>query len=217
MSENRAPGSRFSVRQDGVIVLGARSALYVLLFLFLLLPLIAVVSSPLIASSVVVTPVAQQTDGRLEAEIKAAFLYHFGAYVDWPPGTFSSATDPLVIGVTDAEIFDPLVEIVRVRTIRNRPLSVKRVRSISDTAGVHMLYVSDEVDPDSAAAILGSVRERPVLTVTDSGLEGEAILTFVLDQDRVRFDVALPLAEASELRVSARLLSVARRVEEGGR
>jgi hypothetical protein len=216
VSEKRAPGSRSSVRQDGVIVLGARSVLYLLLFFVLFLPLIAVVSSPLIASSVV-TPVAQESNGRLEAEIKAAFLYHFGAYVDWPPGTFSSSTEPLVIGVTNAEIFDPLVEIVRVRTIRNRPLSVKRVRSVSDTAGVHMLYVSDEVDPDSATAILRSVHDRPVLTVTDSGYEGEAILTFVLDQDRVRFDVALSLAEASDLRVSARLLSVARRVEEGSR
>ena len=80
-----------------------------------------------------------------------------------------------------------------------------------------MLYVSDEVDPDSATAILRYVHDRPVLTVADSGYEGDAILIFVLDQDRVRFDVALSLAEASDLRVSARLLSVARRVEEGSR
>jgi hypothetical protein len=161
--------------------------------------------------------VASQPDGRLEAEIKAAFLYHFGAYVDWPPGTFSSPKEPLVIGVTNPEMIDPLLEIVRARTIRNRPLSVKRVRSMDDVAGVHMLYVSDEVDPDAAVELLRSARARPVLTVTDSRYVTEAIIAFVLDQDRVRFDVALSLAEGSDLRVSARLLSVARRVEESGR
>ncbi len=210
MSENTgAPGSRLFVRQD---VLGARSLL-LRAFCLLFLLFYFTIPSLLIASSVV-TPVSAQPDGRLEADIKAAFLYHFGAYVDWPPGTFGGAGDPLVIGVTDAEVLEPLVEIVRTRTIRNRPLSVKRIRSIDDLSRVHMLYVSDKTDPDSAAAYLRSVRGQPVLTVTDSAYTGNAVLTFVIDQDRVRFDVSLPLAESSDLRVSARLLSVARRVEE---
>ncbi|MDX9740402.1 MAG: YfiR family protein [Gammaproteobacteria bacterium] len=200
------------VRQDGDRVRGVRfPALLALSFFFIFSAV-----SPLIASSVV-TQVAAQPEGRLEAEIKAAFLYHFGAYVDWPPGTFIAADDPLVIGVTDADVIGPLMEIVRTRTIRNRPLSVKRVRSVDDVADVDMLYVTEAVDPEAASALLGSVRARSVLTITDSVYAGTAIITFVLDQDRVRFDVSLPLAEASDLRVSARLLSVARHIEEADR
>lgn len=171
------------------------------------------VAAPLIAFSES-GPAGSPPDEALEMEIKSAFLYHFGGYVDWPPGTFAGERDPLFIGVSSEDVAAPLRDIVRTRTIRNRPVTVVRVRKGEDVGKLHILYIADDTDPETAAGLLAATRGHPVLTVTDKAYAGAGIITFVLEQHRVRFDVSLPRAEANGLRVSARLLSVARRVED---
>lgn len=201
------------MRQDGVRPQVARFPAFPFFLCLFLLSLCAAAATPLIVSSED-RPLGSPPDETLEAEIKSAFLYHFGGYVDWPQGTFADENDPLFIGVSDGDVASSLREIVRTRTIRNRPVTVVRVRGGDDTERLHILYIADDTDPETAAGLFDSTRGRPVLIVTDKTYAGDGVITFVLERDRVRFDVSLPRAEASGLRVSARLLSVARRVEE---
>jgi hypothetical protein len=155
---------------------------------------------------------------RLEHEIKAAFLYQFGAYVDWPEGTFDDGRTPLLIGVFDDEAIAALLtDIVRQRTVHGRPLRVLRIDADDDPSGLHVLFIGSPPRSEGTRTLLERVRGRPVLTVIDDDPLAAGIIRFVIEQDRVRFDVSLDRANESGLRISSRLLGVARRVEEGGR
>ena len=159
--------------------------------------------------------IASSADRQLENEIKAAFLYQFGSYIEWPDGTFADDREPLVIGIlAGEEIAGPLSEIVRHRTVKGRPVVTRRIEAGEEIDGIHILFIGASLRPSLVGATLERVRGRPVLTVVDAG-HGEGIIRFVIEQDRVRFDVSLDAANDSGIRISSRLLGVARQVQEG--
>lgn len=179
------------------------------LILSLGLVLVALLGTPAPATA------AATAEERLENEIKAAFLYQFGGYIDWPDGTFSDEREPLVIGVIGADdVAIPLSHIVRDRMMRGRPVQTRRMEPGQDPGAAHILFIGPDVGAGVAAAVLSRVRGQPVLTVTDTGQGADGIVTFVIEQNRVRFDVSLERAQESGIRISSRLLSVARRVQE---
>ena len=149
-----------------------------------------------------------------EYRIKAAFLYKFTNYVEWPPQAFVQADSPLVIGVVGADdLADRLRQVVLSRNANGHPIIVRKLRSGDSVEGVHMLFIGHAADariPD----ILASTRGQAVLPVTESGdaLASGSVINFVIVDDKVRFDIALRPAEVRKLRISALLLSVARKV-----
>jgi hypothetical protein len=147
-----------------------------------------------------------------EASVKAAFLYKFAAYVEWPASAFTSPTAPLVFGVTGND--DVAAELVRVtagRQISGHPISVRRVTG--DMTGLHVLFVGRN-SGDRLGAILRAAQVPPLLVVTESerGLELGAAINFLMNDDRVAFEVAPDAAEKNGLRISSRMLAVAKRV-----
>ncbi|MDR2876820.1 MAG: YfiR family protein [Chromatiales bacterium] len=145
-------------------------------------------------------------------KIEAIFLYQFGAYVEWPEGTFKSNQEPLLIGILDSEnVVLPLENIVLKRRLRDRAVAVRRMTRNDDPRSVHIFFVGTKADPEVARAMIGRVRGYPVLTVAESS-SINPMVTFVRERRRVRFDVSLAQAEECGLRISSRLLSVARQV-----
>ena len=147
------------------------------------------------------------------AAIKAAFLFQFGNYTDWPRGSFPAEDAPLVIAVAgDADVARELSAIVRGRTVLGRRVDVRRIEDPADAQaalGAHIVYVGPE-----AAGLLRSLEGRPSLLVTGParGLPPGSMIHFVIDDSRLRFDVSLEATAAAGLRISSRLLGVARRV-----
>lgn len=157
-------------------------------------------------------PLKAQDATVLEARVKAAFLYKFAAYVEWPAEVH--ARSPLVIGVIGAdEIAHELLQLVTVRPSDARPAMVRRLGVGDATDDLHILFVGRTVarplDP-----VLRRAQRDGVLTVTESeeAFAHGSVINFKLVEGRVRFDVSLPAAEQSGLRLSARLLAVAHRV-----
>lgn len=150
---------------------------------------------------------------KLEASVKAAYLYKFTGFVEWPPRAFAGAATPIVIGVVDApEVLDELAPVLVGRSIQGRPLKVRQVSPGDALDGLHVLYV-----PSTGAlppAWLEAARSRPLLLVTDEpgGLEAGGMLNFLLQDGRVRFEASVPAAERAGIKLSARLLAVAERV-----
>ena len=151
--------------------------------------------------------------GAPEATVKAAFLYKFAGYVEWPAGAFPQADAPLVIGVMGAEeVAAELEKIVPGRQVSNRRVVARRVRSGDALRGIHLLFVG-RAEPNLRAA-LAAAQQQGVMSVTDAerGLEAGSAISFVTVEDRVGFEVSLDVAERSGLRISSRMLAVARRV-----
>jgi hypothetical protein len=147
-----------------------------------------------------------------EASIKAAFLFKFAGYVEWPPGTFTSPVAPFVIGVTGAdEVATELERLVPGRGVNNRTVEVRRLREGEIPRDVHLLFVGRDAN---LRAVMQPAQQQAALVVTESerGLESGSSVNFVVADDRVGFEVSLESAERSGLRISSRMLAVARRV-----
>jgi hypothetical protein len=150
----------------------------------------------------------------LEQEVKATFLYKFGNYIDWPEGTFERADEPLTIGVIGAaEVAADLQQIARDKTIQGRTIIVRTFQPSEPLDEAQILFIGQS-EQGNLDAVLSSTRGKPIVTVTEVAdrAPGGGIINFVIDQNKVRFDIALDNADRSNIKISARLLGVARRV-----
>lgn len=161
---------------------------------------------------------AQAPSQGAEYQVKAAFLYKFAGYVQWPDRAGEPPDGPFTFGVLGADaLADELVHLVEGRTLNGRPVAVQRLRPGGPLDGVNVLFLG-QGDAGSISGLRQWVRQRPVLVVSESegALERGSMINFVLVERRVRFEIALDAAEKSGLRVSSRLLAVALRVSAGG-
>ncbi|MBI4205736.1 MAG: YfiR family protein [Betaproteobacteria bacterium] len=152
-----------------------------------------------------------------ETQIKAAFLYKFTGYVEWPKSSFKDPDSPITIGILGAdEIADELRRIVSGRSVQNRGLTVAAINKENDLTGVHVLFIGREATA-RLPRLIEAARQRPILIVTDAadGLERGSIINFVMVKRRVQFEIAVDAAEKAGLTLSSRLLSVALRVKKG--
>jgi hypothetical protein len=144
--------------------------------------------------------------------VKAAFLYRFASYVEWPA---DSTAQPFVIAVAGNEaVARQLDELLPRVKVRGRAAQLRRVTRTADLDGVHILYVG----PDQLSrtrALRAAALERPILIVTDDdrGLDAGAVINFVEAGRNVRFEISLIAADRARLKIDSALLSVAARVE----
>jgi hypothetical protein len=148
-----------------------------------------------------------------EAVVKAAFLYKFAGYIEWPAGAFAAPDAPLVIAIDGAdEVFAELERLAPGRKVNGRPVDVRRLREGEAMEGVHVAFVGRaERNP---RAVIGAALRAGALAVTEvpGGLEMGAAINFVPVDNRIGFEVSLDSAEKSGVRISARILPIARRV-----
>jgi hypothetical protein len=152
-----------------------------------------------------------------EVRVKAAFLYKFCDFIEWPPGSLGEPGAPITIGVLGADaLADELARVVAGRMVGKRAVQVRKLRRGAPLAGLHVLFAGGQ-DPSRLGDVFELARGLPLLTVTETrGEQAQgSMINFVLVDDKVRFDVALPPAEAGRLRISSRLLAVARKVVAG--
>lgn len=153
----------------------------------------------------------------LERSVKAAFLYKFLGYTEFPPGSFADAAAPLAIGVIGAdELAAELNRIVAGRTVMARPVVVRTFRDGDTPSGVHLLFIGG-ADGGRVRSVLRAVKDAPLLSVSeaDNGLLYGSVINFKIVDERVRFDVSLDAAERSSVKLSSRLLTVANHVQKG--
>ena len=154
-----------------------------------------------------------------EYEVKAAFLYNFVRFVEWPRQAFADSSTPVRICVLGGNLLGPALDrIERGKSIAGRSIISTQLRSPTEAFACHVLFVSRS-DSETLKQILQRTRGLPVLTVgeNDDFIALGGIINFVLDQDRVRFEINLSAAERHHLKLSSKLLAVARVVNvEGG-
>jgi hypothetical protein len=168
----------------------------------------------LLAIGFAVPCAAQSPGSAAEYQIKAAYLYKFLAYIEWPPQAFEREHAPIAIGVLGSELLaGELAQAVSGREVNGHDIVVRRLRAGDTAAGLHVLFIG-RGDSARVAQITAAVKGQPLLIVSESDdafALGSAINFLVVD-DKVRFDVALRPVEQAGLKVSSRLLAVARKV-----
>ena len=145
--------------------------------------------------------------------VKAAFLHKFASFVEWPPGIFPRPDTPVRIGIVgDDLLWRDLGELARDRDRDGRPVAVVRLAPGDAFTGLHILYIKAS-SPARIADLLANVPEA-VLTVADSdGAHPRgSVLSFFLDEGRVRFGVSVDAATRQRLRLNPRLIAAARQL-----
>ena len=161
------------------------------------------------------TDPASDSAKTLEYRIKAAFLYNFARFVEWPQEDARNE-HKLVIGVLGKDPFGPILdETVRGKKARGRPLEIKRLSNADDTASCDLVFVSSS-ERRRIETLLTALNGAKVLTVgeTPNFLDKGGMINFVIENERVRIDLNLGTTRAAGLSVSSQLIRVAREVHE---
>lgn len=146
--------------------------------------------------------------------IKAAYLYNFAMFVDWPAEAFPASGAPIVIGVVGADPFGwALDRMVQDKRINNRPIVVERFKLGDDLKRCHILFVS----PAESARIgdlVQRVGSQAVLIVGDESdtVSKGGTIAFTVKNDKVGFEINLAAARRARLTISSKLLNLAQAV-----
>jgi hypothetical protein len=146
-------------------------------------------------------------------DVKAAFLFNFAKFVEWPSDA-TSGTGTLSLGVVGNDaISDALRVMTKDKTLGGKGISVRRASVGDDLASFNLLYIGQS-EKARLADTLKRLEGAAVLTVSDAErfCEQGGVIGLVIVDNHVRFDVSLEAAERARLRVSSKLLNLARRV-----
>jgi hypothetical protein len=168
----------------------------------------------LVAASDMPQRVSAESNGTSEYEVKAAFLFHFAQFVEWPAEAFTDADSPLTYCTVGKDTFrGALDESVRGKRIRNRPLRVLHLRERESINGCQVLFIAATQKGRQTDELAGA-NGHPVLTVGEPehfAQEG-GMIGFFLEEKKVRFEINVGVAENARLKISAKLLALAKTV-----
>lgn len=153
-----------------------------------------------------------------EYEIKAAFLLNFARFVDWPAAAFPNSEAPLTVCVLGQDPFGPLLEgAMRDKTANSRRLAIKRFHSIQELESCHILFVSAS-ERNNLHQVWKAIAGANVLTVSDmerfAHLGG--VINLVLERKKIGIEINESAAQKARLKISAKLMKVARLVPPEG-
>jgi hypothetical protein len=150
-----------------------------------------------------------------EYRLKAAFMYQFPQFVEWPSAALQESRNVQFCVVEPNPFGSELQHLIQGESLNGRPLAVKEIFGADELAGCHVLFVSTR--SGDASGVLKSTAGRPVLTIgeADGFLDGGGIIAMKIVDGKVRFEIHAANAQKAGLRISSQLLSLASAVRGG--
>ena len=162
---------------------------------------------------------ALEAQSASEYEIKAAFLYKFASFVQWPAAAAASpraSASPICLGVLGADRFGPFLdEVVRGKVVGRREFAVERFQLANQAQRCDIVFISGS-EQSRISEILALLRGRPILTVSEvpGFCERGGLINLRVVDSAVRFEINVAAGERAGLHFSSKLLSLARIVQE---
>jgi hypothetical protein len=164
-------------------------------------------------------PALAQTDDASDSSkeylIKAGYIYNFPKLMEWPSNAFPQADSPIVVGVLGTDPFGgTLDKILQGQKANGRSFVVKHLKWGMDIRDCNILFVASS-ETAHLDEILHTVKGQPILTIgeTPGFAQRGGIVNFVLEDDKVRFEVNLDAAKQANINISSRLLQLAHVVQ----
>lgn len=150
-----------------------------------------------------------------EYEVKAAFLYNFAKFIEWPAGSFADDRSPLTICVLGDAPFGKGFDAIRSKTISNRSVSIRKIADGAAAGGCHLLFISAS-EQDHLDALLGSLGAHSIVTVSDITKFAPAggMIAFVTVENKIRFEINIRSAKRAGITIGSQLLKLAKTVIE---
>lgn len=169
------------------------------------------------ASAYPVLPAETEGGGLSEYEIKAAYLYNFARFVEWPPDVFAQVDTPIQIAIVGTDPFGAIIDTgLNGKSANNRPLVIRRLKWPADLRPFQIVFIGAS-EEKLLPQITESIKGSPVLTVTETGLvtRSKCVVNFIMEGKKVRFEVDMNTADQAHLRISSKLLMLARVFRNG--
>jgi len=148
-----------------------------------------------------------------EYAIKAAFLYHFLTYIDWPEESLNDPQQPFVIGVYYEDPFGAVLDkIAETKQVGGRTIEIRRLESPNQLLECHILFVPRSVPSEKQKTVLKALDNSHVLIVgeTEDFIERGGSAQFYVEGNKIRFAFNTDAVNRSELKISSKLLSIAK-------
>lgn len=151
-------------------------------------------------------------NGLTDAQVRAGFLYNFSMFVEWPAAVMPNGT--LLVGVIGDDAFATTLQMIDGRTANGRKIAVRALDESDDLRRTGILYIGVS-DDRLAAALLSRVADAPVLTVgaTPRFAQMGGVVRFYTDESKLRFEINVARSQQLDLRISSKLLSLAKIVK----
>jgi hypothetical protein len=155
-------------------------------------------------------PALGAQDSAEEYAVKAAFLYNFARFTEWPSEVFPEKDSPIIVCVFGDDPFGETIDFLREKTIHGRPVLLKREKDLEELQTCHVLFVSSS-KRNQLDQILGRTEGWSVLTVSDMDnfAHKGGNVGFVNQNNKIRFEVDPESTKEAGLRLSSKLLSLA--------
>ena len=146
-----------------------------------------------------------------EYAVKAAYLYNFTKFVEWPAQAFPTATAPFILCIVGTDPFGDALDAVADKTVQERTLVVQRLPRVEESAGCHILFLSNS-ESNHLAQVLHRLENAPVLTVSDiqGFAEAGGMIGLVNVEQHIRFEINVSSTERANLKISSQLLKLAK-------
>ncbi|HEY9421241.1 MAG TPA: YfiR family protein [Thermoanaerobaculia bacterium] len=169
---------------------------------------------PLVFAALLAAPAVLPAQTAGEYDVKAAFLYNFTKFVEWPDGAFPDGS--FRICVLGDDPFGRSLMGLTSQEVAGRKLTVVRARDMEKLEGCHVLFISRS-ERGRLPEILSEVRDSPVLTVADTRgfLDDGGVINFTLEGSKVRFEISQEAADRARLKISSKLMRLATHVKGG--
>jgi uncharacterized protein DUF4154 len=150
-----------------------------------------------------------------EYQVKAAFLYNFAKFVEWPAQAFKTPQDPIVVCVLGHNPFGSALEdVMRGKSIEGRAFAFRQVSGLEEASSCQILFISS-LEGKHFHSLYGNANPARILTVGEAQGFASAggVINFKLDGGHVRFEINVGAAEHAQLQISSKLLSLAQIVK----
>lgn len=144
-----------------------------------------------------------------EYEIKAAFIYNFAKFIEWPETKFTDAKAPLILGILGSGPIGAALESLENKTVRGRQLTIQQVAAPENLSQYHMLYICKSEKPE-LNRIIEHLGSQPILTISDiqDFVKTGGHINLVIRQNKIRFIINSVAAKKANLKISSRLLKL---------
>jgi len=165
----------------------------------------------ILLTAFVMSSFSLQNSPSREYRVKAAFLFNFTQFIEWPASSFTGPQSPAVIGILGKDPFGPYLEAtVTGETIDKHPLIIKRFNSTDDITNCHVLFINMK-NQDELVEILEKLKGKNILTVSDANgfAKFGGMIRMYTKNDKISFQINLEAAKAENLSISSKLLKLA--------
>jgi len=146
-----------------------------------------------------------------EYKVKAAFIYNFAKFIEWPEKSFAKDYNAFELCIIGKDPFGDAIKTIEGKTVKEKELMVKRIKMIEDIGSCSMLFIS-ESEENGLSHILENIKHKHILSVAD--MEGFAhrggIINFIMTGKNVRFEINVNAAQLAELQISSKLLRLSK-------